>query len=173
MENYDFSTTTSIVDIGGGNGGISITLKNIFPELEVVLTDSETVISHLASDIHFQESSIVLEACNFFESVPFISDKALLSNILHDWDDERCAEILKILKDNSAASNKILIMEYLVPEDSSFNVSKLLDIEMMVMGSGKERTLSEYENLFAQCKFKISNLIKTKSGLSIIEISHS
>ena len=106
---------------------------------------------------------------DFFKEIPAGSDCYILSNILHDWDDGKCESILKNCNDALPSNAKLLIIESVLPGRNEFSVAKLLDIEVLVMGGGKERTETEYRELLNGSGFIVKQIINTKESVSVIE----
>jgi hypothetical protein len=92
-----------------------------------------------------------------------------MSNILHNWDDEACKLILKNCGRAMNAGAALLVVEAIVPEGDGFSVAKLLDMEMMVMGGGRERMESEYRILFESAGFFLKRIIPTGESVSVLE----
>jgi len=107
--------------------------------------------------------------CDFFKEIPKGSDIYLFSNILHDWPDEKCETILTNCRKVLKSIGEILVIESIVPEGNIFSISKLLDLEVLLMGGGKERTENEYRDLLEQSGFRVSRIIPTRENVSIIE----
>jgi len=92
-----------------------------------------------------------------------------MSHILHDWSAEQCKTILKNCHKAMKPKSKLLIVEMIVPSGNEPSVAKLLDLEMLVITGGLERTESEFKNLFESSGFKLSRIIPTKESVCIIE----
>jgi len=108
-------------------------------------------------------------AGDFFESVPDGGDAYLLSTVIHDWDDERAALILRNCRRAMGSGARLLLAEALVPPLNEYHFSKHMDLEIMVMYGGRERTEEEYRRLLAAEGFRIEQVIGTTSPFSLIE----
>jgi hypothetical protein len=108
-------------------------------------------------------------ACNMFETVPAGGDAYLLSNVLHDWNDTDALAILAVIHRAIQPGGRLLIVESVVPPDNNFSIAKLLDLEVFVMGGGRERTLAEYRTLLGRAGFRLSKVVATRADVSIIE----
>ena len=106
---------------------------------------------------------------DFFEAIPAGSDAYLLSHILHDWDDECCGRILANCRKAMDHRGRLLVVEMVVPRDSGFSVAKLLDLEVLVMGGGRERTADEFRSMLGTSGFKLERIIPTKTHVSLLE----
>jgi hypothetical protein len=109
------------------------------------------------------------EECDFFKAIPSGGNACLLSHILHDWPDDRCRIILDNCFDALSSGERILVVEIIVPPGNEPSIAKLLDMEMMVMTGGRERTVEEYRDLLEASGFTFSRVIPTKESVSIIE----
>ncbi|MGC4005519.1 MAG: methyltransferase [Pirellulales bacterium] len=112
---------------------------------------------------------------DFFQSVPAGGDAYMMKHILHDWDDARCLTILRhcraALRDNGGQANDgaLLAIEMVVPETNEPHPAKLLDLEMLAIAGGKERTETEFRTLFADAGFQLKSITPTKSPVCVIE----
>jgi hypothetical protein len=110
-----------------------------------------------------------LRGGNFFDSVPTGGDAYLLSNIIHDWDDERSAHILANCRDAMAEGGRILLVEAVMPDDGApAPTVKLMDLNMLVLCDGRQRTEAEFDEVFQGIGLKLSRIVP--GGLcSVIE----
>jgi hypothetical protein len=172
LDVYDFSQFKTLVDIGGGYGEMLGTFLQKYPHLQGILFDEEYVISHAEPTL---AKHGVVERCqmvsgDFFTSVPPGGDAYLLKHILHDWDDERALTILKNCRDAMDEHSKILVLEMIVQPGNIPGAAKMLDLNMLVMcPGGKERTESEFHQLFAQAGLKLTEIIRTAEDICVIE----
>ena len=164
---YDFSGITSIVDIGGGEGELLRRILDLYPEMTGIVFDSSRELRSPRSPSDKDRCSFL--AGSFFDFVPERAEAYLLCSVLHDWDDERAAVILRNCHKAMARKGRLLIVETVVPETNSASFSKLLDINMMVMTSGRERTKSEFHRLLHDADLRIARVIPTMAPQSIIE----
>ena len=105
---------------------------------------------------------------DFFKEVP-PADAYLMKHIIHDWDDQRAIMIMQSIHRAMQGNGKLLIVEMIVPEGNDPHPSKLLDLEMLTLPGGIERTEREYEQLLEKAGFRLSRTIPTASPSSIIE----
>jgi hypothetical protein len=92
-----------------------------------------------------------------------------MSNILHDWPDEQCQIILTNCHRAMKTESRLLVVEMVIPPGNDPSVAKLLDLEMLVITGGRERTKAEFNNLFVSSGFKLSRIIPTKESVCVIE----
>ena len=168
---YDFSGIKSIVDVGGGYGKLLTSILEVYPNLQGVLVDLPTVICGASERI---ESLPCHDRCaavagNFLESLPRGAEVYLLSGVIHDWDNAGAARILKNCRNSMRSHGKVLVVECIVPDGSESSFSKLLDLNMMVMTGGRERTAGEFRDLFHAADLTLNRIIPTASPLSILE----
>jgi hypothetical protein len=103
------------------------------------------------------------------ETAPDGADAYLLGRILHDWDDARAGGILDSLRRAMPAGARLLAVEYVLPEGDGQAFGKLLDLQMMVVFGGLERTEGEYRRRFAAHGYRLTRVVPTAGGVSVIE----
>jgi hypothetical protein len=157
---HDYSNANLLVDVGGGHGNSVIPvleanahLRAILFELPHVAVGARAAIAGagLAGRCDVAEGS-------FFDAVPAGGDVYLLSNIIHDWDDEHCARILANVRAAVSANGKLLVVEGIVPEGNQPHLMKLLDIQMLVMLGGQQRTEAEFRQLLLANGFELERV---------------
>jgi O-methyltransferase domain/Dimerisation domain len=170
---YDFSQIKSIVDVGGGNGVLLAEILKANPHLRGTLFDLPKVIERAKQQKHLETAELrgryQYAAGNFFESCPKGADAYILSRIIHDWDDDQSAAILKNCRKAIAENGKLLLVEHVIPLGNDPDFGKLLDIEMLVMVTGRERSKQEFEELYQATGFKLSRIIATQAPECVIE----
>jgi hypothetical protein len=170
---YDFSRFSKIVDIGGGNGTLILSVLQANPKMSGVLFD----LPYVVEDAQKHIEAVGLTGCceivagDFFASVPSGGDAYILKNIIHDWDDEHALKILQNCHSAMAENGKLLLVEEVILPGNEPSFGKLVDLNMLVMAGGGERTEAEYRALFAVAGFTLTNVIPLQSsfGLSVIE----
>jgi O-methyltransferase/methyltransferase family protein len=168
---YDFSGISTIVDVGGGHGALIRTILMANPKLKGILFDAAPAIEEARKRTN---GDGLAERCqfvagDFFQSVPSGSDVCIMKNILHDWDDERCVTILKNCKAALAENGKVLLVETVMPPASAPSFDRLLDLNMLVISGGRERSEAEYRALFDAAGLELTKIVPTVSPLSVIE----
>jgi hypothetical protein len=174
VDAYEFSNAGTVIDVGGGNGALLAAILRAHPEAKGLLFDQEAVV--LAAPPMLQALGLSercqIEAGNFFEAIPKGGDFYLLSQILHDWDDERCRTILAACREAMQPDARLIAIERMLEEEPSQTnpLSYLSDMHMMVIHNGaKERTKSEFEALFEQSGFSTPHVLPTRSPFYLIE----
>lgn len=173
---YDFSAFKTIVDIGGGNGALLTAVLNAAKEAKGIVFDEEYVVNEtnktLAANNFADRCST--EAGSFFDFIPEGADAYLMKMILHDWSDEQSLTILNNCHKAMKADSKLLVIESVIPAGNTPHPGKFLDINMLAMTGGKERTEQEYAALFSKAGLKLSKIIATQSPMfNIIEVVKS
>ncbi|HYC62945.1 MAG TPA: methyltransferase [Thermoanaerobaculia bacterium] len=171
----------TIVDVGGGHGAMLIELLRAHPSARGVLFDREATIEGARPLI---KAAGLADRCDviagdFFESVPKGGDVYLLSWVLHDWDDARAARILRSCRD-AASDATLVIVEVLLPARATMHEAAApgviadpyaLDLQMLLLTGGRERTVTEYSGLLEGAGYRIREMSEPASarGASIIE----
>ena len=169
---YDFSAAKTIADIGGGHGLILSTVLAANPQAKGVLFDQPYVVEGASEVLKNAgvEERVERVGGDFFKEIPVKADIYLMKFIIHDWNDEQSVTILKNLAKSAEPGARVLLVETVVEEDDHIpSISKVMDLNMLAMTGGKERTPSEYAELFEQSGFKLTNVILTPSPLQIVE----
>jgi hypothetical protein len=171
VEAYDFDPIETVVDIAGGHGYLLSQVLKANPKMKGILFDVEPVIAGAGSLLESEGVAERVEKISgdFFAAVPAGADAYMMKHIIHDWDDERAAVILRNIQKAMPDEGVVLIVETIVPEGNEPHYSKLLDLEMLVSPGGVERTASEYRELLASAGLRLTRIIPTKSPFSIIE----
>ncbi len=171
LSSYDFSSIGKIVDVGGGHGSLIASILKANPKMTGVLFDAPPVIEGARHRIRDEGIAERCEAVagDFFESVPSGGDAYIVKWIIHDWDDERSVSILRNCHRAMAENGRLLLVEAVVPHGSEPHFSKYMDLNMLVMTGGRERTEDEYRALLKASGFRLTRIIPTESPMSIIE----
>ncbi len=166
-EAYDFGGIHKLVDVGGGHGFLLAAVLARYPGLTGVLFDLPKVIDGA-------RANGLPERCetasgSFFDSVPGGADAYMMKHIIHDWDEERATLILRNCRSAIAPNGKLLVIEMVVPAGNDPSLVKLLDLEMLAIPGGRERTEAEYRDLYASTGFELTKIVPTKSPVCVIE----
>jgi hypothetical protein len=172
LEAYDFSYIDTLVDVAGGHGFVLTSILQKHPKMKGIVMDQAHVIDGANATIKKLglEERAKAEVGDFFKAVPKGGNAYIMKHIIHDWDDEKSIAILKTIHTALAGVEKgqVILLEGVVPPGNDPHPSKFMDIEMMMLPGGKERTEAEYRNLFKRAGFELSQIIPTKSPLSVI-----
>jgi hypothetical protein len=168
---YDLSDISILADIGGGNGSLLTTVLKKYPAMRGILYDlpgvTERAKGHLKAAGLADRCSVI--GGNFFESIPSGADAYLMRHIIHDWDDDKARKILQNVHRTMGEDGRLLVVEGVVPPGNDPSFGKLLDLTMLVVPGGKERTEEEYRTLYDACGFHLTRIMPTKAEVSVIE----
>ncbi|MEU1817272.1 methyltransferase [Streptomyces roseifaciens] len=168
-EAYAFPATGTVVDVGGGRGGLLRAVLTRNPGLSGVLFDQEqTVAAHLL-DVKETAGRWRTDAGSFFEAVTPGGDVYLLKHILHDWNDEDCLRILRAIRAAIAPGGTLLAVDAILPPGNDPHFAKGLDLVMLACLRGRERTEEEFRALLGEAGFRVSRVIATETFASLIE----
>ena len=165
---YDFSDIGTLADVGGGDGTMLLAILKENPDLHGILFDQPHVIERARPRFAEFAGRVELVAGSFFESVP-PADAYLMKSILHDWEDEDAIAIVK--QCSKAGGSRLLVVErWLSDRITSKDLGALLsDLNMLVNPGGRERTESEYRNLFQHGGFTLRRSIQLDPQFYIFE----
>lgn len=166
-----FGDGETIIDIGGGYGNILIGLLNSNKTLKGIVADLPPVVKRAEAFIKkngLHERCRAVE-CDFFHEVPAGGDTIILCNILHDWNDEKAGLILENCRRAMKSGSKLLVMEMILPADGRASFAQLMDIEVMVMGNGRERSEEEFRMLLHKAGFSFRSINPLDGETFLIE----
>jgi SAM-dependent methyltransferase len=160
LDAYDFRPFSKIVDVGGGTGRLLNAVLKQNPSAEGVLMDRPTVVEKAVLDPEIRPRVQVVGG-DFFESVPEGGDCYLMRRIIHDWDDERSLRILDNIKRVMRPGAKVVLVEFVLAAGNEKSIAKFIDVNLMVLFGGQERSEAEFVQLFSQAGFRLSRLNPT------------
>ncbi|HYZ66281.1 MAG TPA: methyltransferase [Mycobacterium sp.] len=158
------------VDIGGANGALLALLQTANPALHGMVFDRPNIARDAEAFIArngFAERTEVVGG-DFFESVP-PGDLYLLKFILHDWDDESCVKILRRCREAMEPGGRIAIVELVVGDDDADSLGALMDLNMLAVVNGRERSLREFDALLRRAGLRRTAVLTADSPQSVIE----
>jgi len=161
---YDFNGFATIVDIGGGRGHLLKLILERAPRARGILFELEHVLADAGSAPRLE-----FQSGDFFNDPLPTADAYLLMDVLHDWNDADTARILAAVRRAARATSRLLIVETLVPETPGPHIGKSLDISMLAVTGGRERTEPQYSALLAAAGFTLARVLPTQSQYSIVE----
>ncbi len=151
-----------IGDIGGGSGHLlRAILADAAPNAKGILFELPHVIEEASG---MASERLVLQAGDFFRDPLPPCDAYLLMEIIHDWGDEESAAILRAIRSAAPDGARLLLIETIVPDDPGPHWSKMLDIHMLTLLGGRQRTTQEYEELLADAGFVLEREIDTRTA---------
>jgi hypothetical protein len=168
---YDFSPFSDVVDVGGGHGALLAAILKATPAARGILFDLPQVVEGAEP---FLAAAGVADRCtlvggDFFGEIPSGADAYLLAQILHDWDDEHSVAILRQVRRAMPDHGKLLVVELTLPEGDAPAFGKWMDLHMLVLLNGRERTARQYADLFRTAGLELARTISIRSGQSIVE----
>ncbi|SRR6266404_225286 len=163
---YDFSGFRRIGDIGGGRGHLLRAVLDAVPGATGVLFDQPHVIAEAADAA---SERLTLQRGDFFKDALPSCDAYLVMEVIHDWGDEESVAILRAIRRPAPSHAKLLLIEQIVPDDPGPDWTKTLDVHMLALFGGRQRTRLEYEALLTQGGFSLQREIAIQGGVSILE----
>jgi SAM-dependent methyltransferase len=168
---YDFSRFGTLVDVGSGHGALLAAILKANPKLRGVVFDAPAVVEGARKPI--QAAGLAdrcrVEAGDFFQSVPIGGDAYILKHIVHDWNDPKATAILKNCRAAIKPDGVLLLAELVIPPAGTPSPGKFLDLEMLVICDGKERTEAEYRDLLAGAGFRLTRVVPTGAPIGLVE----
>jgi hypothetical protein len=166
---YDFSAFAKIVDVAGGQGALLRGILERYPHAMGVLCDRPAVLAAARALEHPGVATrCELAAADIFRSVPAGGDAYLLKWILHDWSDAEAVQVLQSVRRAIAAGGKVLVIEAVIAAPNQPDPAKWMDLNMLALVTGHERTAEEFGELFAAASLRLTRVVPA-GGLSIVE----
>ena len=172
LEAYDFGDIGVLVDVAGGHGQVLRSILRQYPAMRGILMDLDHVIAGAKPYI---ESDGVADRCqavagDFFKAVPPGGDAYVMKHIIHDWDDERAAQILRsIYTAMGLKPGKVILLEGVLAPGNEPGLGKIMDLEMLLLPGGRERSAEEFRALFDRAGFDLVRIVPTPSPVCVIE----
>lgn len=172
---YDFSSFGTLVDIGGGNGSLLIGILTANPNLRGIVFD----LPHAAEKARAKLVEAGLQArCeavagDFFTEVPSGADAYIIKHVIHDWNDDRAATILRNVHRAMPPHGKLLIAEGVYPrridQSDAGRGAAANDVNMLVCTGGRQRSEAEFHALYSDAGFRLTRIVPTPARLSLLE----
>ncbi|MFN6964830.1 MAG: methyltransferase [Pyrinomonadaceae bacterium] len=171
LDAYDFAGAGVIADIAGGYGHLLAAVLEANPGARGILFDLPSVLAgaHELLESHGVADRVSIVSGDFVQDVPVVADVYLLKHIIHDWYDERDRIILCNIRKHMPANARLLILDAVIPEGNVPHFAKLLDLEMLLVPGGIERTESQFRRLLENSGFRVSRIIPTAGPIGIVE----
>jgi hypothetical protein len=163
---YDFTPFKIVADIGGGRGHLLQAVLARVPSATGVLFELPHV---LADAAQVASPRLRLQAGDFFTDPLPVADAYLLMEIIHDWTDEDAGRILAAVRRAAPSGARLLIVEAVISAEPGPQFGLVLDIIMLAVTGGRERTPSEYETLLERAGFRLVGIVPTPSQYSVVE----
>ncbi len=160
-----------VIDIGGGQGALINTALESNPRLTGLLFDLPEVVADATLNEEIGRRCEIVGG-SFFETLPEGGDIYVLQQIIHDWGDEECLEILRRCHDAMNQGGRVFILDAILEERNEPDFNKFMDLQMLVLTrGGRERTEADFRDLLSRAGFAITRIVPTPSQLSLIEAS--
>lgn len=176
LQNCDFTDVRKVVDVGGGFGHLAVALLEKYPTLQAAVLDVADLIPVARERLHGNDASVgsrlEFVSGDMFEAVPE-ADVYIMKHIIHDWEDEKCIRLLKHCSQSMQGDGRVICVDAVLPSmgDAAGTPAKLLDLNMLVFITGKERTESEWKQLYRAAGLEIQRItpIHDNFGTSVVE----
>ena len=168
---YDFTQARLVADIGGGNGSVIAEVLRANPHVRGLLYDLPHVVERAKPNL---ERAGLAKRCecrggDFFREIPAGADVYLFRHIIHDWLDDEVVTILRNCRQAMQPTSRVVLAETIVPAGNDFAFVKWLDLNMLVIPEGRERTEDDYRRLFAAAGLRLTRVIDTPAEIHLIE----
>jgi hypothetical protein len=171
LDVYDLTGTNVLADIGGGNGSALVRVLKQYPEMRGILFDRPGVVERARAEIEREGLSDRCEIVggSFLEQVPDGAGAYLLRHIMHNWDDEQALVILRRVHEAMDDQARLVVIDRIIPPGNEPMFGKIMDLNMLVMLGGVERTEEEFRRLLVLAGFRLTRIVKTDAEVSVIE----
>jgi hypothetical protein len=172
IQAYDgFEGVKVLADVGGGQGKLLANILERHPEMTGVLHERPEVLE--AARAHLEGAGLLdrvtLSPGDFFVNAPAGADAYILTRVLHDWEDAKAVEILKRIRENMADGGKVLTIEAVIPPGNTPFLGKIIDVGMLTLFGGRERTYDQYAALYEAAGLGLDRVVTTFTPFSILE----
>lgn len=171
LKTFDFGKFKSVYDIGGGTGHFLAAMLKAHPRLRGLLFEVPEVVESAKNGLEIFGKRCALIAGDFFKEIPTDGDAYLLKSVLHDWDDAQAVQILKKCRASMKWHSKLLIVEPLITVSNHPEYAKAMDLLMMTVTGGKERSEDDFRALLTEAGFQIDSITSTETEFAIIQAS--
>jgi hypothetical protein len=166
---YPFPATGTVVDVGGGRGGLLRAVLRRHPELTGVLFDQAAPLARHLLDDDDLKGRWRTEEGDFFTSVPRGGDVYVLKHVLHGWGDDDCRGILRGCHTAMARGTRLLVVDCVLPPGNAPHFGKTMDVAMMTLAGGRERGTEDFATLLSAGGFRLTRVLPTTASPSIVE----
>ncbi|GLZ50155.1 methyltransferase [Actinomycetospora sp. NBRC 106375] len=165
LDAVDLAGVRRLVDVGGGRGELVAAVLDRHPGIRAVVLDRPEVVAGAAALLGDRAEVV---AGDFFRAVPSGADRYVLSSVLHDWEDDDAVAILRVVREAMAPEAQVLVLETVLPEGDEPHVGKMLDVLMLALVGGRERTEREYAQLVARAGLRHVRTVSTAAPVSVL-----
>ena len=162
---YDFSARATIADVGGGPGHLLQAVLDTAPQAAGVLFDLPPVVESAAAAA---SDRLRLQPGDFFTDPLPACDTYLIMDVIRDWDDDQATALLSAVRKAALPQARVLVIETIIADVPGPDWSKIMDIVMLWISGGRQRSRSEHERLLSTAGFRLERVIPTISDVSIL-----
>ncbi|MET7276442.1 methyltransferase [Streptomyces flaveolus] len=168
---YDFSRFGTVVDVIAGRGNLLAGILQQAPDVKGVLYDQEvaTVDSPALFEAAGVADRLTIEHGGYLGKLPSGADAYVFKHIIHDFSEADAVTALRNAREAIAPGGRLLVIEYALPENNEKHIGHTIDLWLMLMLGARERTRTEYSDLFAKAGFELTRVVPTSAPISIIE----
>jgi hypothetical protein len=168
---YDFSGIHVLADVGGGCGQFLMAVLDAVPDMDGILLETPAVIAAATRKLasHPCRHRCAFVPGNLLEAVPRGASAYLMSGVIHDWDDDQAIRILDNCRRAMTPNGKVLVVETVLPLEEESRIAALLDLNVLVMNGGRERTENDFRELFHAAGLQVTRLVPTLAPQWVIE----
>ncbi|MFJ5265755.1 methyltransferase [Streptomyces sp. NPDC088387] len=168
---YDFSPFATVVDVIAGRGNLLAGILRQAPDTKGILYDSEvaTVDSPALFEAAGVADRLTIAHGGYLGELPAGADAYVFKHIIHDFSEADAVTALRNAREAIAPGGKLLVIEYVLPENNEDHLGHTIDLWLMLMLGARERTLAQYTDLFAKAGFTLTRAVPTTAPLSVIE----
>jgi O-methyltransferase len=166
LDAYDFRPFRAIADVGGGRGHLLRAILEAVPTARGVLFELPSVIDTLEPSTDHRLATI---AGDFFVDPLPTADAYLLMEVLHDWADGEAVGILRAIRRAAGPGASVLIIEDVLPDMQADPRARTLDVLMLMVTGGRERSASQFADLLQSADFRLTAVIETAGPMRIVE----
>jgi hypothetical protein len=160
---YRWGELGTVADIGGGNGALLAAILAGHPGMRGILFDLPAVVAGAGPVL---AEAGVADRCeviggSFRDTVPPGADAYLLKRIIYNYPDDDAVHILRTVRRAVPTGGRVLLLEPVYRRGNLFEMGRLMDLKMLVLGHGRVRTRAELRDLLAEAGFRLAHLIPT------------
>jgi len=172
VQALDWTNVHLVADIGGGTGTLLAAFLQAHPQARGTLLElpstAATAQRTLAAEGVGDRCEVL--AGDLFEVMPAGADVYILKFVLHFLEDAQAVTALRRCRDAGHAGSRIAVIESTVGPDEDRGDFTAMDLRMLILGHGRERTLDEYADLARQAGLRVTASLPTSTGLQVIEL---
>ena len=168
---YPWPDTGTVCDVAGGTGTVLAAILEQRPGLRGVLVDAPGVLREADANLRERgvRDRVELREGDMFERVDAAADVYVLKDVLHDWDDARCAQILRTVRAPMPSGARVVLVETLQERDEADPIVSLIDVQMLTQcDGGRQRSVAELHALLAQADLRPGAVHRT-AGPALVE----